>query len=141
MISVAGQRTNQVRVDASSVAYAYDNLGQLKAATGKESGGATRLNEQFGYGYDAAQNLNQRTNNALVQTFNVNAKNELTTATRAGTLTVAGTTTASATSVTVNGSPTIERSPCLEPRSSMGIIHSPPLPRIRSAVKTRTSSQ
>ena len=51
-------------------------------ATGKESGGATRLNEQFGYGYDAAQNLNLRTNNALIQTFGVNTKNELTTVTR-----------------------------------------------------------
>ena len=33
--------------------------------------GISRLNEQFSYGYDAAQNLNQRTNNALVQTFGV----------------------------------------------------------------------
>ena len=39
-----------------------------------------------------------------MQTFNVNNLNELTTATRSGTLTVAGTTTSAATTVTVNGS-------------------------------------
>ncbi len=49
-----------------------------------------RLQEQFGYAYDAAWNLNRRTNNALVQTFGVNTLNELTNATRSGTLTVAG---------------------------------------------------
>ncbi len=49
-----------------------------------------RLQEQFGYAYDAAGNLNRRTNNALVQTFGVNTLNELTNATRSGTLTVAG---------------------------------------------------
>jgi len=54
--------------------------------------------------YDAAGNLNYRTNNALLQTFNVNSLNELTTATRAGTMTVAGTTTSPATNVTVNTS-------------------------------------
>src|SRR6266699_485428 len=47
-------------------------------------------------------NLNYRTNNALVQTFNVNSLNELTTGTRSGTLTVAGTTTSAATNVSVN---------------------------------------
>jgi len=48
------------------------------------------LQEQFGYAYDAAGNLNRRTNNALVQTFGVNTLNELTNATRSGDLTVAG---------------------------------------------------
>ena len=28
---------------------AYDNIGQLKTAIGRESGGTARLNEQFGY--------------------------------------------------------------------------------------------
>ncbi len=60
------------------------------------------MHEQFGYAYDAAGNLNYRTNNALVQTFGVNNLNELTTITRSGTLTVAGTTTGTATNVTVN---------------------------------------
>jgi hypothetical protein len=42
-----------------------DNIGQLQTARGKESGGTTnRLHEQLGYAYDAAGNLNSRTNNA-----------------------------------------------------------------------------
>jgi RHS repeat-associated protein len=99
----AGQRTNVIRTQGDSVGYTYDNMGELTSASGKESGGTARLQEQFGYGYDAAGNLNQRTNNALVQQFNVNNLNELTTAGRNGTLTVAGTTTSPATNVTVNG--------------------------------------
>jgi RHS repeat-associated protein len=76
----------------------------LISAHGKESGGATnRLHEQFGYGYDAGHNLSLRTNNALVQTFTVNALNELSNATRTGTFTVAGDTTSAATNITVNG--------------------------------------
>ena len=102
--NLANQRTNQARVDGGGVDYTYDNLGQLKTALGKESGGAVRYNEQFGYAYDPAQNLNQRTNNALVQAFGVDNLNQLTTGTRSGTLTVAGTTTSAATNVTVNGS-------------------------------------
>jgi RHS repeat-associated protein len=47
--------------------------------------------------------LNKRTNNALVQTFNVNNLNELATASRSGTVTASGTTSSGATSVTVNG--------------------------------------
>jgi hypothetical protein len=39
--------------------------------------------------FDSDGNLNYRTNNALVQTFNVSDLNELTTGTWAGTLTVA----------------------------------------------------
>ena len=62
------------------------------------------MQEQFGYAYDAAGNLNYRTNNALVQTFAANNLNELSTATRSGTLTVAGGTSGAATNVTVNGS-------------------------------------
>jgi len=101
--NVGNQRVQQTFASGDYVNYTYDNIGQLKTATGKESGGTPRLNEQFGYAYDAAQNLNLRTNNALVQTFNVNNLNELTTAGRNGTLTVAGTTFSPATSVTVNG--------------------------------------
>ncbi len=59
---------------------------------------------KFGYAYDAAGNLNYRTNNALIQTFGANNLNELTNVTRTGTLTVAGTTTGGATNVTVNNS-------------------------------------
>ncbi len=70
---------------------------------GYESGGSSRLHEQFGYAYDPAGNgnLNSRTNSALVQTFNVKNLNEVTNVTRSGTLTVAGGTSATATSVTV----------------------------------------
>ena len=53
----------------------YDDIGQLKTARGKESGGTSRLHEQFGYAYDAAWNLNYRTNNALTQTYAVNNLN------------------------------------------------------------------
>ena len=62
--------------------------------------------EQLSYIYDAAHNLNYRTNNALIQTFAVNSDNELSTISRnsTGALTVEGTTGAAATNVTVNGS-------------------------------------
>ncbi len=60
--------------------------------------------EQLGYAYDAAGNLNFQTNNTLLQNFNVNNENELATETNGGALTVAGTTTIPATNVTVNTS-------------------------------------
>ena len=121
------QRTQEVySVDSSGnnsfKNYTYDNIGQLKAAQGfdhvYDSGlgqyvDTARLHEQFGYAYDAAWNLSQRTNNALVQSFTVNNLNELAGATRSGTLTVAGTATelrgsvsgspAGVTNVTVSG--------------------------------------
>jgi hypothetical protein len=76
----------------------------LIGAKGYELGASpSRTNEFFGYGYDPAGNLISRTNSALVQTFSVNADNELTTVSRSGTLTVSGTTISSATNVTVNG--------------------------------------
>jgi len=99
----ANQRTKQTFTGGNYVDYTYDSIGQLKTAKGTESDTTTaRLNEQFGYEYDKAWNLNFRTNNALVQTFNVNNLNELSSVTRGGTLTVAGNTTATATNVTVN---------------------------------------
>src|SRR6266545_1253318 len=77
--------------------------GTTKWAMGKESGGSvSRLHEQFKYGYDFARNLNYRTNNLLNQVFGVNNLNQLTNASRNGTLTVAGTTSSAATNVTVN---------------------------------------
>jgi RHS repeat-associated protein len=63
-----------------------------------------RLNEQLYYLYDAAGNLQYRTNNALIQNFQVNSLNELTSETNGGRLTVVGTTTPIATNVTVNSS-------------------------------------
>lgn len=98
------QRTTLTNVAGDYRLYTYDKIGQLKTALGSESGGTPRLQEQLSYGYDSADNLNQRTANALVDTFNVNTLNELSTITHSGTLTVAGTTTTNATSVTVNGS-------------------------------------
>ncbi len=98
----ASRRTRQTRTGSDYVDYGYDNIGQLKTAKGYESGGGTsRAHEQFGYAYDAGWNLNYRTNNALVQTFNVDSQNQLTTATRSGTMTVAGTSASAATNVTV----------------------------------------
>jgi RHS repeat-associated protein len=101
---LANERTNQTRVDGSYVNYLYDSIGQITNASGFESGGTVRLNEQFGYSYDAAHNLSIRVDNTLVQTFNVNSLNDLTTVTRNATnaLTVIGTTSSSATSVTIN---------------------------------------
>ena len=102
--NAANQRTTVTNVAGNYVNYTYDNIGEVKTVVGKESGGTTRLQEQFGYTYDAAGNLNYRTNNALVQTITNNNLNELTSVGRSGTLTVAGTTTSAATNVTVNGS-------------------------------------
>jgi RHS repeat-associated protein len=102
--NLAGQRIAETNTAGDFRNYTYDNMGELITAIGKENGGTTnRLQEQFGYAYDAAGNLNYRTNNALVQTFHVNNLNELTIVTNNGTLTVAGTTTVPATNVTVNG--------------------------------------
>ena len=85
-------RTQNAFTAGNFVNYTYDNVGQLKTATGFEEDGTTpRLHEKFRYAYDAAWNLNYRTNNQLVQSFAVNNLNELTTAGRSGTLTVAGT--------------------------------------------------
>ncbi len=102
-----GQRKNISRylgLATNNVVAGYDNIGQLTNWSGAETGGALRLNEQLGYGYDAAGNLNLRTNNALVQTFAPDTLNQLATVTRAGTLTESGATPAPASSVTVNGS-------------------------------------
>jgi YD repeat-containing protein len=102
--NAGNQRTQQVFTAGNYVNYAYDAIGQLTAANGVEPSGTTnRLHEQLGYAYDAAGNLAYRTNNALVQTFGVNALNALTTVSRSGTLTVAGTTSSAATNVTVWG--------------------------------------
>jgi len=105
----ASQVLLQKFINGNYINYTYDNIGQLKTAQGWEANGSTRrLHEQFGYAYDAAWNLQYRTNNVLVQTFTVNSLNELTSASRSGTLTVAGAGTESPgspglTSVTVSG--------------------------------------
>jgi RHS repeat-associated protein len=99
----ASERTGVTRTAGDFVNYTYDNAGELKTAIGKEAGSVTnRWQEQFGYAYDAAGNLNWRTNNTLLQQFNVNTLNELSNAVSTGSLTVAGSTTSPATNVTVN---------------------------------------
>jgi RHS repeat-associated protein len=101
-----GLRTNIVRnlgLTASTVSASYDAINQLTGWTAKEAGGMARLNEQLGFGYDAAHNLHTRNNGNLAQTFTVDAANELTNVTRTGTFTESGATPAPATNVTVNG--------------------------------------
>lgn len=88
--SVGNQRTKQTRTAGDYVDYTYDDIGQLKTAKGKESGGTERLQEKLGYAYDAAGNLQYRTNNALLHVFTVNSLNQLDDITRSGTYTVAG---------------------------------------------------
>ncbi len=95
--------TRNLGLTASSVTVGYDNIGQLTSWSAQESNGTLRLNEQIEYGFDAAGNLQNRTNGALAQAFNVDALNQLTTVTRTGALTVTGATPAPATNVTVNG--------------------------------------
>ncbi len=56
-----------------------------------------RLNEQIGLSYDLADNLNVRTNGALVQAFLTDPINQLTNVSRAGTLTISGALPAPAT--------------------------------------------
>ncbi len=102
--SAGNQRTSVTRTGENTANYAYDPIGQVIGDQAYEvSGGAARLNEQLHYGYDAAWNLAYRTNNALIENFQVNNVNELTANTNGGTLTVMGTTTSPATNVTVNG--------------------------------------
>src|SRR5205807_8410152 len=78
---LASERTQQVFTSASDyVNYTYDPIGQLTIAD------SVTNTEDRGYFYDAAWNLNRRTNNGASSTFTVDTKNELTNA-PAGTLT------------------------------------------------------
>ena len=102
--NLGGQRTSLTNTMGDYRSYSYDNAGQLRSAVGFETNGAARWQERLGYAYDAAGNLNYRTNNALLDTFGVNTLNELTTTAPSGTLTWPATTTSPATNVTVWGS-------------------------------------
>jgi len=101
----ANRRTQQTRT-GNYVNYTYDVIDQLTGVTGYETpSGTQRKHENLTFAYDAAGNLTQRNNNALVETFTFgNSLNQPTSATTSGTLTVAGMTTGGATSVTVNSS-------------------------------------
>jgi RHS repeat-associated protein len=101
------QRTSCLRAGGipNYVNYSYDPIGEVTSDLAYESISNTlRNNEQLYYLYDAAGNLQYRTNNALIQNFQVNSLNELTSETNGGRLTVVGTTTPIATNVTVNSS-------------------------------------
>ena len=106
MPDALGLRTNIVRnmgLTSSTVNVGFDNIGQLTSWSATESGGTPRLNEQLGFGFDAADNLHTRNNGNLAQTFNTDAANQLNSVTRTGTFTESGATPAPATSITVNG--------------------------------------
>jgi RHS repeat-associated protein len=97
------QQSRYSNLATSTVDYDYDPLGEIISAIGKEANGTPRVQEQFKYAYDAAGNLTFRTNNALVQSFGINALNQLTVQSNSGTLTVSGVTSSQATNVTVYG--------------------------------------
>lgn len=102
--NVGNQRTSLTRTGENSASYTYDAIGEIIADKASEvSGGASRVNEQLNYAFDAVGNLSYRTNNTLIENFQVNSLNELAANTNGGKLTVLGTTTSAATNVTVNG--------------------------------------
>jgi RHS repeat-associated protein len=102
--NTAGQRTRQILSEGNYLDYLYDSSGALISAKGYESGGAiSRIQEQWGYGYDAGGNLLQRTNNALRESLSVNGADQWVASSIAGSFTVSGTVTSAATNITVNG--------------------------------------
>jgi RHS repeat-associated protein len=72
LYDLAGQRTNETRMDASTLVYSHDKIGQLKVSDSSVN------SEDRGYFYDSAWNLNRRTNNGATYTFTVDNKNQLT---------------------------------------------------------------
>ena len=72
--NVGHQRTQQTFTDSSTYDYGYDAIGQLTI------GDSSVAAQDRGYTYDAAWNLNFRTNNGVLGTFSVDGKNQLTSA-------------------------------------------------------------
>jgi YD repeat-containing protein len=68
----AGQRTTFTNAAGTNVSFAYDRIGQLAVADSAVN------TEDRGYFYDAAWNLNRRTNNGATSTFTVDGRNQLT---------------------------------------------------------------
>jgi len=64
--------TNLTRTDASAVGLRYDKIGQFTVADSSVN------TEDLGCFYDAAWNLNRRTNNGVTTTFALDIKNQLT---------------------------------------------------------------
>jgi RHS repeat-associated protein len=73
LYNAGNQRIRLTRTDSSYYTNTYDNIGQLKWAD------STVASEDRGYLYDAAWNLNVRTNNGSTSVFGVDNKNQLTT--------------------------------------------------------------
>jgi RHS repeat-associated protein len=99
--NTASQRSAVTNTAGNYWQYGYDPIGQLATASGAESNAVARAQEQFGYAYDAAWNLQRRTNGSMVSTFAVDSLNQLISASRTTTGVVAGVTWAPATNVTV----------------------------------------
>ncbi len=72
LYNTGNQRIRLTRTDGSYYTNSYDNIGQLVWADSTVAG------EDRGYLYDAAWNLNKRTNNGATTTFTVDTKNQLT---------------------------------------------------------------
>jgi RHS repeat-associated protein len=102
-LGLATNITRNLGLTSSSVTVGFDNIGQITSWMAKETNGTPRLDEQLGFGFDAADNLHTRTNGLLSQAFNADAANELTNVTRGGTFTLSGATPAPVTNITVNG--------------------------------------
>jgi len=81
--NAANQRTLLGRTNSAVSAWngyvtaTYDAAVQLAKAWTYQPNGTPVNTEKWSYGYDAAQNLSKRTNNVTVETFTVNALNQL----------------------------------------------------------------
>jgi RHS repeat-associated protein len=71
------QRTRQTFTDGGYVDYLYDGAGQLYSAKTYDSLGSEVTGMRIGYKYDAAWNLNTRTNATLAYGFTVDNQNQL----------------------------------------------------------------
>jgi len=76
--NTGNQRTKHTRGDGSYYSFLYDSIGQLKVGRATNSSGVVIAAENRGFVYDAAWNLNYRTNNATLHTFGVDSLNQLT---------------------------------------------------------------
>ena len=82
--NLAHQRTLIGRTNSAVSAWngyvnaAYDAAGQLTNAWTYLPNGTPVYAERWSYGYDASQNLSKRTNDTTIETFTVNALNQLT---------------------------------------------------------------
>ena len=72
--NAGSQRINSTNLAGTYYTNSYDGIGQLKVADSSVN------SEDRRYGYDAAWNLNYRTNNTTAYTFKVDPKNQLTNA-------------------------------------------------------------